>query len=70
MNEEYILGLLTLTRTTSEAVVNATIDHLCKGDTQTLAAQNHQVQQEAIARLAKRIRKLDKQIENIYKLKS
>lgn len=59
MNPKYIRTLLKLTRVNSKSVTEATIDHLCCGDTQAEAAQAHGVQQEAVARLTKRLRELD-----------
>lgn len=59
MNPEYIRELLKLTRVNSKDVTEATIDHLCCGETQLEAAQAHGVQQEAVARLVKRLRSLD-----------
>lgn len=59
MTPEYIQTLLKLTRVNSQNVIVATIDHLCGGKTQPEAAQAHGVQQEAVARLAKRLRELD-----------
>lgn len=59
MKAEYIRALLRLTRVSSADVVNATIDHLCCGDTQVDAARVHSVQQGDIARMVKRLRELD-----------
>ena len=59
MSPEYIKTLLKLTKVSSEDVISATIAHLCGGQSQPGAAQAHGVQQEAIARLVKRLRELD-----------
>lgn len=59
MSPDYIKTLLKLTKVSSEDVIAATIDHLCDGKSQPEAAEAHGVQQEAIARLVKRLRTLD-----------
>lgn len=60
MNQEYIRALLQLTKATSKDVIEATIEHLCEGVSQTKAAEAHNVKQEAVARMAKRLRELDR----------
>ena len=60
MTPDYIKTLLKLTKVSSEDVIAATIAHLCHGKTQPEAAEAHGVQQEAVARLVKRLRELDK----------
>lgn len=59
MNPEYIQALLKLTKATSRDVIEATIEHLCEGVSQTKAADAHNVKQEAIARMVKRLRYID-----------
>lgn len=59
MNPEYIKALLKLTKVTSKDVTEATIEHLCEGVSQTKAAEAHNVKQEAVARMVKRLRFLD-----------
>lgn len=63
MTPEYIKTLLKLTKVSSEATVAATIAHLCHGKTQPEAADANGVQQEAVARLVKRLRELDKVVD-------
>lgn len=60
MNREYIRALLQLTKATSKEVIEATIEHLCEGVSQTKAAEAHNVKQEAIARMTKRLREIDR----------
>ncbi|BBM67964.1 hypothetical protein VA249_46100 (plasmid) [Vibrio alfacsensis] len=69
MNEKYIRALITLTRSTSEPTLNAAIEHICLGESQAKSAVKHGVKQEAVARLSKRIKELDKQVTDIIKLK-
>ncbi|ENM5740394.1 hypothetical protein AB1F87_004020 [Vibrio mimicus] len=69
MNEQYIRALISLTRATSEPTLAAVIEHLCDGKTQEQAADHHGVKQEAVARLTTRIKKLDKQVTEIMRLK-
>ena len=71
MNERYLRALVnTLTRSTSAAVLDATIDHLVHGETQSNAATKHGVKQEAVARMAKRLKELDREVDVLYKLKN
>lgn len=59
MNTEYIQALLKLTKATSRDVIEATIEHLCEGVSQTKAAEAHNVKQEAVARMVRRLRLID-----------
>lgn len=70
MNELYLRALVNkLTKVASMPTLNATIDHLVYGKTQDVAARNNGVQQEAVARLSTRITQLDKDVEELYKMK-
>ncbi|OEE38264.1 hypothetical protein A1QO_02485 [Vibrio genomosp. F10 str. ZF-129] len=70
MNERYIRALVKLTRVANADLLNATIDHILYGETQSGSANKHGVKQEAVARLAKRIIGLDRQVSDIIKLKN
>ncbi|MEZ8028545.1 hypothetical protein [Enterovibrio norvegicus] len=70
MNERYLRALIKLTRASSAAVLDATIDHLAYGESQKAAAIKHGVQQEAVSRLSTRLQALDKQITDLSKLKN
>ena len=59
MNKEYIQALLKITKATSTNVIEATIEHLCEGVSKTKTAEAHNVKQEAIARMARRLREID-----------
>lgn len=67
MNQEYIRALLQLTKATSKDVIEATIEHLCEGVSQTKAADAHGIKQEAIARLVKRLRFIDNLVKEAAK---
>lgn len=67
MNPEYIKALLQLTKATSKDVIEATIEHLCEGVSQTKAADAHGIKQEAIARMVKRLRFLDNIVKEAAK---
>lgn len=67
MNREYIRALLQLTKATSKEVMEATIEHLCEGVSQTKAAEAHNVKQEAIARMVRRLREIDNLVMNAAK---
>lgn len=70
MNERYIRALVKLTKVANPDLLNATIDHLIYKETQASSAKKHGVKQEAVARLAKRIVGLDKQVSEIVELKN
>lgn len=70
MNERYLRSLVKLTKVTSEATLNATIEHLVYGDTQALSAKNNSVLQGSVGRLATRLIELDKQVTELNKLKN
>lgn len=70
MTPDYINTLLKLTRVTAPDVVAATIEHLCDGATQASAADKHGVKQEAVARMAKRLRELDGIVSEAIERKS
>lgn len=69
MNEQYIRALVKFTKSSSTSVLDATIDHLAHGETQEAAAKKHNVKQEAIARMVKRIKSIEAKIEEIIELK-
>jgi len=69
MKERYLRALVKLTRAASAPTLDATIEHMVYGKTQELAAQEHGVKQEAVARLTSRLVNLDKQITVLIKLK-
>lgn len=70
MNPEYIQALLQLTKATSKDVIEATIKHLCEGVSQTKAAEANGIKQEAIARMTRRIREIDKLVTNAAKIQT
>lgn len=67
MNKEYIRTLLQLTKVTSRDVIEATIEHMCEGVSQTKAAEAHNVKQEAVARMVKRLRFVDELVKEATK---
>ena len=67
MNPEYIRALIQLTKATSKDVIEATIKHMCDGVSQTKAAEAHNVKQEAIARMVRRLRLLDELVREAAK---
>jgi len=70
MNERYLRALVRLTKVTSEATINAAVDHIIYGKTQDLSAQHNKVKQESVARLTTRLNELDKQVTELAILKN
>ena len=69
MNEKYIRELVKLTRVSSDKVLNATIEHMFHGLTQDEAAEKYGINQEAISRLKRRIKKVDAHVTLLHELK-
>ncbi len=69
MKENYLRELVTLTRVSSTATVEACIEHLCFGKSQYVAADKYGVKQEAVARLTRRLVNLDQKLIEIEKLR-
>lgn len=69
MKERYLRALVKLTRAASAPTLDATIEHMVYGKTQELAAQEHGVKQEAVARLTTRLLNLDKQVTELINIK-
>lgn len=65
MNRKYIEVLLGMTKVSSEALIEATLAHLCDDMSQLEAERVYGVKQEAIARLVKRLRELDKSVDRV-----
>lgn len=70
MKEKYLRALVKLTRAASQPTIEATIDHLSNGLTQGEAAGKHGVKQEAVARFSKRLKELDKTVEELNLIKN
>ncbi len=62
MKKEYIEQLFKIAQKHSDAVVAATVDHLCNGLTQDESAEKHNVTQSSVGRAVSRIKQLDKLI--------
>ncbi|MFZ3461437.1 hypothetical protein [Vibrio harveyi] len=69
MNEQYIRELISLTSTRSQEVIDATIEHICFGVTQSKAAEKQGVKQAAVARLTTQLKHLNEKIERLIELK-
>ncbi|EJC6974875.1 hypothetical protein AB8I23_004270 [Vibrio alginolyticus] len=70
MQENYLRKLVELTKTNSEAVINATIEHLCLGSTQKAAAERYGVKQAAVGRLVTRLMELSLKVEQLNNLRN
>jgi hypothetical protein len=70
MKEKYLRALVKLTRAASQPTIEATIDHLANGLTQGDAAERYGVKQEAVARFSKRLKELDKTVEELNLIKN
>lgn len=69
MTPEYIRLILQLTRVENENLIAATISHICQGVPQDQAGEQYAVQQEAISRLVRRLKKVNAIVEEAIKLK-
>lgn len=60
MKEDYVRQLFKIAQKHSDAVIEATIEHLCNGLTQEEAAEKYQITQSTVGRAVSRIKQLDK----------
>lgn len=67
--EKYLRELVSLTRMTSDSLIDATIEHMVSGLTQNEAAKKHGVNQPDISDTMSRFTELDELITNLNKLR-
>ena len=67
--ETYLRELVSLTRMTSDSLIDATIEHMVSGLTQNEAAKKHGVNQPDISDTMSRFTELDELITNLNKLR-
>lgn len=67
--EKYLRELVSLTRMTSDNLIDATIEHMVSGLTQNEAAKKHGVNQPDISDTMSRFTELDELITNLNKLR-
>jgi len=59
MKEQYVRHLFKMTTKHTHSVIEATIEHLCYGESQDSVAEKYDISQSTVGRAVSKIKKLD-----------